>query len=747
MMTLDRLAIDISGMTCSACAKRIEKVLKARPEIAEASVDLAGDRAVLVPKAGTEAGEAIEAALAAIAEAGYRGFAQGGSAAERAASRAARAEAGRAEQFWLRLRVFVAFVLALPFLVAMAIETAGDSHGHLIPPLAQAIMAAIAQIFCAWPFYGRAIAALRGGSANMDVLVVLGTLTAFALSLRHVLDGSAAHGAPLYFEGSVAVIAFVLLGKLIEKAAKREAGSALTALAGMLPDEVTIRDAAGEHVVSRADIRPGMRVVARPGTILAVDGRIIEGRAFLDEASLTGESIPVSRGPGERVQAGSGERVQAGSGVSGGALLVEVEAVQDETRLARLARLIEDAGVSDAPSATLVDQISRVFVPAIIVLAIATAAGWLFAGAGLERALIIAISVLVVACPCALGLATPIALVAGASAAARAGLVLADHAALDAGARLTHVAFDKTGTLTEGKPSLVAIRVSTGSEEEALSLASRLAGHSSHPIDGAITGAARQRGVFREGIEDFRAVSGGGLSGRAEGQALTLGARAFLDPESRQSAAFEALVAKLTPEERALPASFLAVDGVPRAVLVVGDPLRAHAPEAIAMLAAEGISPVLLSGDRQEVVAPVAAVLGIADARGGLKPEDKLAALDAIRASGAVLGFVGDGLNDGPALRAADVGFAMGGGTEVAKGAASVVLARPDLTLIARFARIARRTRSGIRENLALAFLFNGIAIPLAVAGKLSPAIAGAAMALSSVSVVLNALRLARYRV
>lgn len=736
---MDRIAIDIAGMTCAACANRVERVLRARPEIAEVRVDLAHDRAVITPATGYAGNHVTESALNAIAEAGYRGFARGGSLEERKVARAARAYAMRSEQSMLLARTFVAFIIALPFFVAMGIETFAAVHGHVIPPPVQLVLAAIVQIFCAWPFYGRAYAALRGGTSNMDVLVVLGTVTAFLLSLWHVIDGTAAHGAPLYFEGSVAVIAFVLLGKMIERAAKREAGSALTALAEMLPDRVTIRDVTDEREIDRADVAPGMQVLARPGTILPVDGVIVEGEAFLDESSLTGESIPVSRG--------IGERVQAGSGVSGGLLVIQAETVQDETRLARLARLIEDAGVTDAPAASLVDRISRVFVPGIIVLAILTAFGWLVAGAGLERALIVATSVMVVACPCALGLATPIALVAGSSAAARAGLVLADHAALDAGARLTHIAFDKTGTLTEGKPSLVAIHAAPVGQDEALSLASRLAGRSLHPIDAAITHAARERGLFRDALEDFAAVSGGGLTGHAEGRKLALGSRLFLDPANAKATEFDALMAGLSPAHQVLPASFLAIDGKPVAVLVVGDPLRANARDAIAMLIGEGVKPVMLSGDRPAVVAPVAASLGIADARGGLKPEDKLAALDSIRGSGAVLGFVGDGLNDGPALRAAEVGFAMGSGTDVAKGAASVVLARPDLSLIARFVRIARRTRIGIRENLALAFLFNGVAIPLAMAGKLSPALAGAAMALSSVSVVLNAVRLARYRV
>jgi P-type Cu+ transporter len=736
-MTAERVSIDIAGMTCAACAQRIERVLSRVPDIGQAVVDLAQDRAVITVQEGADAGDVTAAALAVIAAAGYQGFARGGTLAERRETRLKRDATLKAESRLLHIRALVAMLIALPFLGAMGIEVFRRGSGHVIPPEVQFSLALVAQSFCAWPFYRGAFAALRSGTSTMDVLVVLGTTTAFALSLKPLWDGSAHHGAPLYFEGSVAVIAFVLVGKVIERAARHEAGAALTALADILPDQVTIREGTVERQVLRETLQAGMLVLARPGAILAVDGVIVEGHAFLDESSLTGESLPVSRGVGDAVQ--------AGSGVSGGVLLVEVKAVQDETRLARLARLIEDAGLADTPSLSLVDRISRVFVPAIIAIAVLTALGWFFAGAGVERALIIAASVLVVACPCALGLATPIALVAGASAAARRGLILADHAALEAGAEITAVAFDKTGTLTEGKPTLVRVVTVEGSEDAALQAAARLAHRSDHPIDVAIVMGAKARDVFEPGVEDFAAKAGAGLSGMFGGARLLLGSKAFLDPTGAQAADFAALEGRLDGAMRSLPASYLGIDGHLRAILVVGDPVRPDARAAIADLAGLGIRSIMLSGDRQAVVDPVAAGLGIDDARGSLKPEDKLAALHALEEGGTKLAFVGDGLNDGPALRMAHVGIAMGTGTEVAKSAASVVLARPDPRLVADFIRIARRTRAGIRENLALAFVFNGVAVPLAVAGMLSPALAGAAMALSSISVAGNALRLSRF--
>lgn len=735
-MTNATFSLDISGMSCAACAQRIERVLARHPDIAEARVDFAQERAAIRLNAGVAERAGTAEALELIRHAGYHGFPRGGSTAERQARREARERARKAEFRLLTLRAILGTALALPFLVAMVYETATGSTVHLLPIWYQVGAASIAQSLLAWPFYRGAWAALRAGGSNMDVLVVLGTLTAYLLSLRHVLDGSIHHGAPLYFEGAVAVIAFVLAGKVIEKRARREAGAALSALSALLPEHVSIRDGAGDRSIERAALQPGMLVVVKPGQIVPVDGIIREGEASLDESSITGESLPVRRKVGEPVQ--------SGSAVSGGALAVEAMATGDETRLARLARLIEDADGGDATRIALVDRISGIFVPAVLGLALASFAYWWGIGAGGERALVIASSVLVVACPCALGLATPIALVAGANAAARQGLIIADLSALEAGAGLTHLALDKTGTLTIGRPSVATISASGSDENLALALAAGLARQSDHPLDAAIVAEAKARGVEPAAIGAFSAQAGGGLAGTFEGAEIRLGSLEFAAPGAPAQAA--ALVASLPADYAESPAALLSRAGEPLALFAFADPPRPEAAAMIAAVKALGIEPVMLSGDRPAVAAATASRLGIESVRGGLKPADKVVALATIRAQGAVLGFVGDGLNDGPALSAAHVGLAMGTGTEVAKGAAKVVLARPDLALVARFIRLARRTRQAVRENLALAFLFNIIAIPLAMAGMLSPAIAGAAMALSSVSVVLNALRLARWQ-
>lgn len=721
-------------MTCAACAQRIERVL-ARADLFEAvQVDLGGDRALLVPRDDGSAEAATRQAVALVEAAGYRAYPRGGTLAERRAARELREAEIRADSRWLQARAAIALLAFLPFAVAMGIETwRGDGH-HVIPALWQLALASLVQAFCAWPFYRHAWQAVRGGAATMDVLVVLGTSAAYLLSLYHLRDMEG-HGAPLYFEGSVAVIAFVLVGKLVEQHAKREAGAALGALATLLPDQVEVEDGEDTRLVPRREIRAGMVVRVRPGGMLPVDGEIVNGRAFLDESSLTGESFPVQRGPGEAVQ--------AGSLVSGGALSVRVDAVEDETRIARLARLIEDAGAGLTTRVPMIDLLTRIFVPAVLLIAAATFAFWLWQGGDVERAIIIAVSVLVVACPCALGLATPIALLAGRRAGAGLGLVVVDQAAFDPGARLGAVAFDKTGTLTTGRPRLLATHADRDARE-ALVLAAALASRSDHPLDKAIAEAARDANLALPTVEAWQAESGGGLSGRVDGHNIRLGSQAFAERDGAGS--FAPLLAGMAEAERFHPAGFLSVDGVPCAVLVAGDQLRDESPAAIRVLRGMGLRTIILSGDRQVVVDAVAATLGTDEAIGGLKPEGKLAWLQARHGEGQSLGFVGDGLNDGPALSSVSVGFAMGTGTDVAKGAASVILARPDPRLVPAFVALARRVRRGIAENLFLAFVFNAVAIPLAVAGALSPAIAGAAMALSSISVAMNALRLTRWK-
>jgi len=531
------------------------------------------------------------------------------------------------------------------------------------------------------------------------------------------------------------VIAFVLIGKVVEQRAKREAGVALNALASLLPETVEIEEAAGLRSLPRQAVTPGMLARIRPGSVLPVDGLIVDGVAFLDESSLTGESFPVRRGPGEKVQ--------AGAIVRGGALSVRVEAVEDETRLARLARLIEDAGTGSAARIPLIDLLTRVFVPAVLVIAVFAFAWWLWQGEDFSRALIIAASVLVVACPCALGLATPIALMAGRRAGARLGLIVVDQAAFEAGARLDRVVFDKTGTLTTGQPTLQAIHA-VGDRDDALMLAAALAARSDHPLDLAIRRAAHEKALGLPEPEDWKSAPGGGLSGRVGSVQVRLGAQAFAEVGAQGS--FNPLVALMKDLERVQPASFLSVDGKPQAIFIVFDPPRPDSSRAIAELHGMGIETTILSGDRQAVVDSVALVLGVDQAFGGMKPEDKLAWLQARMKQGSVVAFVGDGLNDGPALQAAAVGLAMGTGTEVAKGAASVILSRPDPRLVSQFIALSRRVRFAIVENLFLAFVFNAVALPLAFLGHLSPAIAGAAMALSSISVAVNALRLARWR-
>jgi Cu+-exporting ATPase len=724
------VTIDVTGMTCAACSARVERVLRGLPGVRGANVSLPLERADVTLETGQDAAPL----LAAIEDAGYHAFVRGKSAGERRAQRLQRAAEKAAERRRTRWLAGLAVLLAAPFMVDMARMLWGASD-HWLDPWVQAGLATIAQIVCGWRFYRGAWAALRNGFANMDVLVALGTSAAYGLSLFNLLSGRAHHGGGLYFEAGVTVLAFLLIGKVLEGEAKSGASAALEALAAGMP-RLALKIVGGlEAEVEAGQLVPGDRVAVRPGAQVPADGRIVEGHAAFDEALITGESMPVAKG--------AGDAVIAGSVAAGGRVIVEVVATGEDTRLSRIARLIEDAEIARSPIQQMADRVSAVFVPAVMLVALAAFGAWLWSGAGLEQALLIAVAVLVVACPCALGLATPIALVAGANAAARAGLIITDHAALEAAGRVTRVAFDKTGTLTIGKPAVAGI--AAANPMAALVLAAALASRSDHPLDRALVGAASDEGLALPGVTAFAATPGRGVTGVIDGRQVAMGNAEHLAAQGVDGAAASALLAD---PALALAGSvaLLSVDGVAHAAFGFADQPRDEVPAAIAALHRQGITVTVLSGDRQAAVDAFARQTGLDDARGALQPEDKIRAIAAMREGGGVIALVGDGINDAPALRAADLGIAMGSGTDAAKAAAAVTLARPDPRLVPAMIEAGRATRRTIQQNLAFAFLFNGIGIPLAALGKLSPAIAGAAMAASSVSVVLNAWWLARRR-
>jgi len=716
-------------MTCAACVARVERALRAVPGVVSASVNLATERATVAMVAADAAGAelALAALVAAVERIGYdaRPVAAG---PPDAAARARQAGADRAD---LRHLAWAA-LLSLPLLAPMLVGAFGL---HLmLPGVLQWALATPVQFWLGARFYRAGGRALAAGAGNMDLLVAIGTSAAYGLSVWTLARSRGTAMPHLYFEASAVVITLVLLGKWLETRARRGTAEALRALRALAPERVRLWREGREIEVPLAAVAPGDMVIVRPGERVAVDGEIVEGMTELDESLVTGESMPVAAGPGARVIGGS----MNGSGL----LRVRTRLAAADGTLERIARLVEHAQASKAPIQRLVDQVAEWFVPVVVLLAATTATTWWAVGAGADVAVLRAVAVLVIACPCALGLATPAALVAGTGAAARAGILIRDAAALEQAASIRTVAFDKTGTLTEGRPRLVASRAYGATADDALALAAALQWGSGHVLARAVVAAA---GPVPERASAIVAAPGLGVTGDVHGRSLLLGSERFLaahgvaapdddwaGAESRAGRTV-ALLAERAPSPRLLAAFSFA------------DTCRPSAPATVAALQQAGIECVLLTGDQPQSAAALAGEVGIRQVHAGVLPEDKLRLIDGLRAVGGVA-MVGDGVNDAPALAAADLGIAMGGGADVAVAAAGIVLVRADPWAVVGALDIARRTRRRIRVNLFFASVYNLAGVPLAALGVLTPVVAGAAMALSSVSVVTSALLLARWR-
>jgi len=715
--------IGIHGMTCASCVRRVEKALRKVPGVQDASVNLATETATVVAPTDRQVLQALQAAVEA---AGYQ------------ARPLDQPQAPAAPPRWPAWApVALAVLLTLPLVLPMLALPFGV-HA-MLPPAWQFALATPVQFLLGARFYRAGWKALRAGSGNMDQLVALGTSAAYGLSVyqwwRH-----GDHGAALYFEASAAVITLVLLGKWLEARAKHRTTEAIRALQALRPDQARVLRDGREQMLPIGALRPGDEVVVQPGERMPVDGVVLEGRSELDEALITGESLPVPKQPGDRVIAGA---------VNGsGWLRVRTTALGAESTLARIVRLVESAQAKKAPIERVVDRVSAVFVPVVLALAVVTLLAWGWGTGQWEPALLHAVAVLVIACPCALGLATPAALMAGTGVAARQGILIKDAEALELLHRVDTVAFDKTGTLTIGQPALVALRSAPGvSEPLLLEAAAALQAGSEHPLAKAVLVAAADRGLAPTRAGELQAVAGRGIQGHHQGRPLRLGSSAWM----------QSLGADLGPlhqEAQALQAQGRTVswlvegDTTPRllGLLAFGDTLKPSAAAAVARLQALGVRTVLISGDNAGSAAAVASQLGIAEVRAEVLPQDKARIVGELKASGRVVAMVGDGINDAPALAAADVGIAMGTGTDVAMHAAGVTLMRGDVALVAEAIDLSRRTSTKIRQNLFWAFVYNVIGLPLAAMGWLNPVIAGAAMAFSSVSVLANALLLKHRR-
>ncbi|MBV6321051.1 heavy metal translocating P-type ATPase [Duganella violaceipulchra] len=728
-------SINIEGMTCASCVGRVERVLAAVPGVDKVSVNLATE------SARVESSQPLDFALLAQAvdQAGYHATPERPPSAPAPAAPAptlAHPGGGRA--------VLLAALLSLPLLLPMLLELAGV-HWMLDGRL-QLLLATPVQFWLGARFYRAGWLALRARSGNMDLLVALGTSAAYGLSVYQLLTSTSAM-PHLYFEASAVVITLILLGKWLEARAKRQTTSAIRALQVLRPDSARVRRGTQDVEVPIAEVGPGELVVVRPGERVAADGVVVEGASHVDEALITGESLPVARHAGDHVTGGA---------INGeGLLLVRVTAVGAESTLARIIRLVEDAQAAKAPVQHLVDRVSAVFVPVVLVLAVLTFAGWWLASGDAERAIINAVAVMVIACPCALGLATPAAIMAGTGVAARYGILIKDAEALELAHRITTVAFDKTGTLTEGKPSLAALEPVGVDEARLLQLAAAIQRGSEHALARAVTDAAAARLATSAGVVDaptatgVTALPGRGVAAMVDGARLILGSTRLMQEEG---VALDVLSVRATELERqGLTISWLAASNAPQpaqllGLLAFGDRVKPQARAALEALHAMHIQTILLTGDNQGSADAVGKELGIGRIIANMLPADKAATVAGLKTVGACIAMVGDGINDAPALAAADVGIAMSSGTDVAMHAAGITLMRGDPALVAAAISISRRSYSKIRQNLFWAFIYNLVGIPLAAFGLLNPMVAGAAMALSSVSVISNALLLRRWK-
>ena len=715
--------LQIEGMTCASCVARVEKALQKVPGVVSASVNLATERATVAALPAV----AVSALEAAVAKAGY--------AAKDVQQ--VQPQAGKRLPAWWPVAAGAA--LTLPLVAPMLLRPFGLEWmpgGWL-----QLALATPVQFWLGWRFYRAGWKALRAGTGNMDLLVALGTSAAWGLSLYLLLRQSG-QGAPhLYFEASAAVITLVLLGKWLEGRAKRQTTDAIRALNALRPATARVRRDGAEAELPVAQVALGDVVVVRPGERLPVDGEVIEGRSHVDESLITGESAPVAKAPGDKVTGGAIN----GEGVLG----VRTSAIGAETTLARIIRMVESAQAAKAPIQRLVDRVSAVFVPVVLGIGLVTLLGWAGATGDWERALINAVSVLVIACPCALGLATPTAIMAGTGVAARHGILIKDAQALEVAHAATIVAFDKTGTLTAGRPSLVALEPAAGvARDELLRLAAALQAKSEHPLARAVMERALAEGIAVPEASDARALPGRGLEASVGGATFTLGSSRLLGERGLDAGALAQQATRLESQGRTI--SWLVAGSGDSArllgLLAFGDTIKASAQQAVERLHGLGVKTMLLTGDNRGSAAAVARELGIDEVRAEVLPGDKAAAVQALRDAGEVVAMVGDGINDAPALAAADVGIAMSSGTDVAMETAGITLMRGDPRLVADALDVSRRTYSKIRQNLGWAFAYNVLGIPLAALGLLSPVVAGAAMALSSVSVVTNALTLRRWR-
>lgn len=713
----------IKGMSCASCALRVEEAIKSLDGVREVSVNLALETArISYDDSRVKKGDII----AAVTNAGY------------GASMDAYEEASRARDLRVQL-IYVAgsAVLSTPLLISMALMMAGNHSSILHHPILQLILATPVQFIAGWRFYRGALHGLRAGRPGMDLLVVLGTSAAYLFSAYNgiILPLVAAQSGPLFFEASAVVITFVLLGKYLESRAKHKTAGAVKRLMKLWPDTAIILRQGVEMEAPASEIVVGDLLVVKPGARVPADGTVTQGSSSVDESMITGESMPVDKEAGDSVTAATVNLY--------GTFIMRAERTGADTVLARIIRAVEEAQSSKAPSQHLADRVAAVFVPVIVAIAAVTFAAWMALTGDAARALTSAAAVLVVACPCALGLATPAAVTAGIGRGAEMGILFRNGEALETAHLVRVVVLDKTGTITEGRPAVFDILPINGArEDEVLRWAAIAEKRSEHPVAAAILARAEMSEVVPD-PESFSAAAGRGVTVRYQESEIIAGNARFLAESGVDISAASAVIEAL--ESKGRTTVCLALNGKAIGVIGVSDRVKESSRRAVSELIADGMRVVMITGDNRRAAEEVARDVGIPEVIAGVLPDAKAAAVRMLRRAGEGVAMVGDGINDAPALAAADLGMAMAGGADIALEAADATIVGGDCLSVVAALRLARQTVRTIRQNLFWAFCYNLIAIPFAASGLLSPVLAGAAMALSSVSVVANSLRLARF--